>query len=81
VLKVVMFLAAYALIEIPLFLLSLVAGPVGWLLLGIGGSLVQVVAVPFLVAVTVVIYFDLRIRREAFDLAVTARRVQSPQVS
>src|SRR5205807_9321315 len=30
VLKVVMFLAAYLLIEIPLFLLSLVAGPVGW---------------------------------------------------
>ena len=81
VLKVVMFLAAYLLIEIPLFLLSLVAGPVGWLLLGIGGSLVQVVAVPFLVAVTVVIYFDLRIRKEAFDLAVTARRVQSPQAA
>ena len=59
----------------------IVAGPVGWLLLAIGGSLVQVLAVPFLVVVTVVVYFDLRIRKEAFDLAVTAQRVQSPQVA
>jgi hypothetical protein len=81
VLKVVMLLAAYVLIETPIFLLSLVAGPVGWLLLAIGGSLVQVFATPFLVAVTVVIYFDLRIRKEAFDLAVTAQRLQSPQVA
>ena len=81
VLKVVMFLAAYVLIETPVFLLSLVAGPVGWLLLAIGGSLVQVLAVPFLVVVTVVVYFDLRIRKEAFDLAVTAQRVQSPRVA
>ena len=81
VLKVVMFLAAYVLIETPVFLLSLVAGPVGWLLLAIGGSLVQVLVAPFLVAVTVDIYFDLRIRKEAFDLAVTAQRVQSPRVA
>jgi hypothetical protein len=81
VLKVVMLLAAYVLIETPIFVLSLVAGPVGWLLLAIGGSLVQIFATPFLVAVTVVIYFDLRIRKEAFDLAVTAQRLQSPQVA
>ncbi len=81
VLKVVLFLAAYVLIETPIFLLSLVAGPVGWLLLGLGGSLVQVLAFPFLVAVAVVIYFDLRIRKEAFDLAVTAQRVQSARVA
>jgi hypothetical protein len=81
VLKVVMVLAVYVLIETPVFLLSLVAGPAGWLLLAIGGSLVQVVAVPFLVTVTVVIYFDLRIRKEAFDLAVTAQRLRSPEVA
>jgi hypothetical protein len=80
-LKVVMVLAIYVLIETPVFLLSLVAGPAGWLVLAMGGSLVQVVALPFLVTVTVVIYFDLRIRKEAFDLAVTAQRLRSPEVA
>ena len=33
------------------------------------------------VAVTVVAYFDLRIRKEAFDLAVTTQRLQSAQAA
>ena len=81
VLKGLMALFGYLLIEIPAFLLAIVTGPVGWLLLAIGSSLVQVLVAPFLVAVTVVVYFDLRIRKEAFDLAVTAQGVQRPRVA
>ena len=81
VLKGLMAGFGYLLIELPVILLGIVSGPVGWLLLAIGGSLVQVLVAPFLVAVTVVVYFDLRIRKEAFDLAVTAQRVQSPRVA
>jgi hypothetical protein len=77
VLKGVTVLFGYALIETPMLILSVVAGP-GWLFLAIGASLTQLLIAPFLVAVTVVIYFDLRIRKEGFDLAVTAQRLQSP---
>jgi hypothetical protein len=81
VLKGVMAAAAYTLVELPVFFLSLVAGPAGWLVFGIGASLVQVFVAPFLVTVTVVIYFDLRIRKEAFDLAVGAQRLQSSRAA
>jgi len=81
VLKGVVAWFGYALIETPTALLGFLTGRVGWLFIGIGGSLVQLLITPFLVAVTVVVYFDLRIRKEAFDLAVTAERVQSSQAA
>jgi hypothetical protein len=81
VLKGVVAWFGYALIETPSFVLGVVAGRVGWLFVGIGGSLLQVFVFPFLVAVTVVAYFDLRIRKEAFDLAVGAQRLQSAQAA
>jgi hypothetical protein len=77
VLKGVVAWFGYALIETPTVLLGLLTGRAGWLFVGIGGSLLQVFVFPFLVAVTVVAYFDLRIRKEAFDLAVGAQRLQS----
>ena len=81
VLKGVVAWFGYALIETPSFVLGVVAGRVGWLFVGIGGSLLQVFVFPFLVAVTVLAYFDLRIRKEAFDLAVGAQRLQSAQAA
>ena len=51
--------------------LAFVTGPVGWLFMALGGSVAQLIVYPFVVSVTVVAYFDLRIRKEAFDLAVT----------
>jgi len=81
VLKGVVAWFGYALIETPAVLLGFLTGRAGWLFVGIGGSLLQVFVFPFLVAVTVVAYFDLRIRREAFDLAVTAQRLQSAQAA
>jgi hypothetical protein len=81
VLKGVVAWFGYILIETPSFVLGIVARRVGWLFLGVGGSLLQVFVFPFLVAVTVVAYFDLRIRKEAFDLAVGAQRLQSVQAA
>jgi hypothetical protein len=81
VLKGVIAWFGYLLIESPTFVLGFVTGPVGWVFLGIGTSLAQLLVAPFLVAVTVVAYFDLRIRKEAFDLAVTAQRLQSPRAA
>jgi hypothetical protein len=79
VLKGVVAWFGYALIETPTVLLGFLTGRAGWLFVGVGGSLLQVFVFPFLVAVTVVAYFDLRIRKEAFDLALGAQRLQSVQ--
>jgi hypothetical protein len=80
-LKAVLAWFGYVLIETPTFVLGFVTGPVGWLFLGIGTSLAQLLITPLLVTVTVVVYFDLRIRKEAFDLTVTAHRLQSPRAA
>jgi hypothetical protein len=61
--------------------LSLATGPVGWLFMAIGGSVAQLLVYPFVVSVTVVTYFDLRIRKEGFDLAVTAQQLQAPRAA
>jgi hypothetical protein len=61
--------------------LSLVTGPAGWLFSAIGGSVAQLLVYPFVVSVTVVLYFDLRIRKEGFDLAVTAQQLQAPRAA
>jgi hypothetical protein len=81
VLKGVVAWFGYALIETPTVLLGFLTGRAGWLFVGVGGSLLQVFVFPFLVAVTVVAYFDLRIRKEAFDLALGAQRLQSVQAA
>jgi hypothetical protein len=40
-----------------------------------GSLLVSLVAIPFLAAVTMLVYFDLRVRKEGFDLALLAQRM------
>jgi hypothetical protein len=49
----------------------------GWILRTILGSLSTVVVSPFSSAVGVLLYFDARIRKEGFDLAMMAREVGS----
>lgn len=61
--------------------LGLITGPAGWLFIAIGGSLAQLFVYPFVVSVTVVSYFDLRIRKEGFDLAVTTQRLLAPRAA
>ena len=49
--------------------------PAGWLLRVIGGVLSAIVTTPFISAVTVLLYFDARIRREGLDIAMMLRDI------
>ncbi len=48
----------------------------GWILRAIGGSIGQVLVTPFTTTVVVLLYFDLRIRKEGLDLAMMAREIR-----
>lgn len=50
-------------------------GENGWPVAAIGESVAAVLTLPFATLITVVLYFDLRIRKEAFDLQVMAREL------
>jgi hypothetical protein len=54
-------------------------GPGGWPFMAIGSSLAAIVTTPFTTLITVLLYFDLRIRKEAFDLEVMAQEMSSPR--
>jgi hypothetical protein len=45
---------------------------------GILGAVASVLTIPFVAAVIAVIYFDLRVRKEGFDLQLMARRIGAP---
>jgi len=45
---------------------------------GILGAVAGVLTIPFVAAVIAVIYFDLRVRKEGFDLQLMARRIGAP---
>jgi hypothetical protein len=53
-------------------------GPSGWPFLAIATSLAAILTTPFTTLITVLLYFDLRIRKEAFDLEVMAQEMSSP---
>jgi hypothetical protein len=52
-------------------------GPAGWPFAAIGLSLAAILTTPFTTLITVLLYFDLRIRKEAFDLEIMAREMSS----
>jgi hypothetical protein len=52
-------------------------GPAGWPFYAIGLSLAAIITTPFTTLITVLLYFDLRIRKEAFDLEVMAQELAS----
>lgn len=52
------------------------AGPAGWIVAGLGTSGGLIIVAPFTTIVLVLVYFDLRIRKEGFDLAVMAERLR-----
>ena len=53
----------------------MVLGPdLGWILLGVGSIVADVVTISVTAATTVLIYLDLRIRQEGLDLAWAANR-------
>jgi hypothetical protein len=45
---------------------------------GVFGAVASVVTIPFVAAVVAVIYFDLRVRKEGFDLQLMAQRIGAP---
>jgi hypothetical protein len=64
-------------LAIPGFVAFVAIGPEGWPFLAIGSSLAAILTTPFTTLITVLLYFDLRIRREAFDLEMMAREMSS----
>jgi hypothetical protein len=52
-------------------------GPAGWPFYAIGVSLAAIVTTPFTTLIAVLLYFDLRIRKEAFDLEVMAHEMSA----
>ena len=70
-------LRAQALVPFALALAFVVAfaaiGPAGWPLYAIGLSLAAILTAPFTTLIAVLLYFDLRIRKEAFDLEIMER--------
>ena len=66
-------------VQVPFFVLGYLAGGAGWVFMGAGQTLAGLLTTPFSTIVLVLIYFDLRIRKEAFDLSVLAQQLQGPQ--
>jgi hypothetical protein len=52
-------------------------GSGGWFVVGAGNAAASIVTTPFTTMVIVLLYFDLRIRKEGFDLQVMAQEIRS----
>jgi membrane-anchored glycerophosphoryl diester phosphodiesterase (GDPDase) len=62
-------------LAIPGNLVADAVGPTGWPIRALGDSLATVLTTPFSTLIAVLLYFDLRIRKEAFDLEVMAQEL------
>ncbi|MGH2705084.1 MAG: hypothetical protein ACRDJ4_08315 [Actinomycetota bacterium] len=65
-------------VRIPFSVLGRVLGGAGWFVEGLGQAASQVVVNPFSLIIIVLLYFDMRIRQEAFDLTLMAQELQRP---
>jgi hypothetical protein len=68
-----------SIIRIPGNELFSAVGPAGWPFYAIGLSLAAILTTPFTTLISVLLYFDLRIRKEAFDLEIMAQEMSSQQ--
>lgn len=64
-------------LNIAFSLLLFVAGPFDWVLDAVSGTIVSVIATPVSAFVALLIYLDVRVRLEGFDLLVRARGMDS----
>jgi membrane-anchored glycerophosphoryl diester phosphodiesterase (GDPDase) len=62
-------------LQIPLTLASFPLEENGWILRAIGAAVAGVIAQPFSALVSVLLYFDMRVRKEGLDLALAAREL------
>jgi len=60
-------------LQIPLLLASFPLGESGWPLRALSGAAASIVTRPFIAIITVLLYFDCRIRKEGMDIDVAAR--------
>lgn len=66
-------------LTIPFAIVSGIIGPAGWPLMAIGNALGQIVTLPFLTTIVVLLYFDLRIRKEGLDLTMMVEDIGSTE--
>lgn len=59
-------------------LLSTQLGSAGWVLRAAGSAVASVITTPFVTMITVLLYFDQRIRKEGMDLAIMSGELQAP---
>lgn len=64
-----------SIVTIPAELIAQRLGPDGWPVSSLGSVIATVLTTPFSMLVVVLLYFDLRIRKEAFDLEVMAQEL------
>ncbi len=70
-----------ALATVPQLVGGLVGETYGWLVIGFGSILSSVLSTAGVAGMTLLLYFDLRVRREALDLEMDAVEYLGPQVS
>src|SRR5947209_17779472 len=68
-------------LQLPLTIAGAALGSGGWILAGVGAALAGIVTRPFAAIIGVLLYFDLRIRKEGLDLAIMARELGATQPS
>lgn len=66
-----------AFLALPFVFAGEAIGSGGWVLWAIGESLSSVITAPFGAIIAVLLYFDMRIRKEGLDLALMAREIES----
>lgn len=64
-----------AVLSIPGDLIAQLLGPNGWPVRALGNSLALVLVTPFSTLIVVLLYFDLRIRKEGYDIEVMAQEL------
>jgi hypothetical protein len=62
-------------ITIPTEFIALALGPSGWPVSALGSVLASILVTPFSMLIVVLLYFDLRIRKEGFDIEVMAQEL------
>lgn len=75
ILAIVIAFIVASVLSIPAGLAYTAIGPSGWPIAAVGDSLATILTTPFTTLITVLLYFDLRIRKEAFDLEVMAQEI------
>ena len=66
---------ALLIITIPTEAIAAIIGPGGWPVSALGSTLASVLITPFSVLIIVLFYFDMRIRKEGFDIEVMAQEL------